>query len=484
VGGFARAALTATLAGAGVALARRRDLGSSLRHGPATVPPPPATLPRFPAGFRFGAATAAHQVEGGTSGNNWTRWEDHVRPDGRPGILTGERAGQASDHWERFDDDVELMVALGLDTYRFSLEWSRLEPSPGRFDDDALHRYRSWCRTLRAARITPMVTLHHFTEPLWLTDRGGFEDRRAAAAFERFAEHVVPALADQVDLWITVNEPNVFAVLGWLRGEFPPGATDLGRTANVLRNVLEAHGRAYHAIHRLDRAAADPAGPPAAVSIAHNVVLFEPRTRANPLEVLAARVAHRNYNAAPLEACRSGRVTFGVPGAGVRERLPGLAGTLDWLGVNHYFRNVVEVPGRGEPLTLGFDGVSVKNDMGWDLLPGTLATAVRWAASYGLPVTVTEHGTCDAEVPDERRRWFVPAALEELAVAVADGVDCRGYVHWSLLDNFEWAHGFGARFGLHRVDYATQERKLTGGGAAYRDIVSASRADAPGPGCR
>jgi beta-glucosidase len=481
VAGLARAALTATLAGAGagVALARRRDLASPLRHGPATVPSPPATVPRFPAGFRFGAATAAHQVEGGLRDSNWTRWEEHVRADGRPGILSGDRAGRASAHWERFDDDVHLMVDLGLDTYRFSPEWSRLEPSPGRFDDDALDRYRSWCHTLRAAGITPMVTLHHFTEPGWVTDRGGFEDVSTPAAFERFVAHVVPALADQVDLWITINEPNVFAVLGWLRGEFPPGATDLGRTARVLRNVLEAHGRAYHAIHRLDRVAADPAGPPAAVSIAHNVVLFEPRTRANPLEVLGARVAHRNYNVAPVEACRSGRVTFGLPGAGVNERLPGLAGTLDWLGVNHYFRYLVQVPGRGEPVGLGFDDVSVKNDMGWDLLPGTLATAVRWAASYGLPVTVTEHGTCDGEVPDDRRRWFVPAALQDLASAVAEGVDCRGYVHWSLLDNFEWAHGFEPRFGLYRVDYATQERALTGGGAAYRDVVTASREDRP-----
>jgi hypothetical protein len=129
--------------------------------------------PLFPPGFRFGAATSAHQVEGGTTNNNWTRWEEHVRPDGRGGIVTGDRCGQASDHWNRFEDDVELMTALGIDIYRFSVEWSRLEPQQGRFDDGVLERYRSWCATLREAGIAPMITLHHFTEPLWLTDRGG-----------------------------------------------------------------------------------------------------------------------------------------------------------------------------------------------------------------------------------------------------------------------------------------------------------------------
>jgi beta-glucosidase len=468
-------AIGAALLAAALAAAAHRDRHGSLRHGPSEVPDPPTTLPRFPRGFRFGVATAAHQVEGGLDANNWARWETTRRPDGRPGVLTGERVGSAVEHWDRFEDDVALLVELGVDTYRFSVEWSRVEPSPGRIDGAALERYRSWCRTLREAGIEPMVTLHHFTEPLWLTDRGGFGSAETPAAFARFVEGVVPALADHVDRWVTINEPNVFAVLGWLYGEFPPGATDLRRTATVLRHVLEAHGRAYEAIHRLDRVAADPAGQPASVGIAHNVVLFEPRSWTNPLEVAAARVLHRNYNAAPVAACRTGRVRFGLPGAGVDVRLRGLAGTLDWLGVNHYFRQIVRVPGPGGIPEAGFDRRTVTNDMGWDLLPGTLGAAVRWAASAGLPITVTEHGTCDAEVPDRRRRWFVPASLHGLASAIADGVDVRGYVHWSLLDNFEWAHGYEPRFGLYRVDRDTQARELTSGGAWYRDLTAAHR---------
>jgi beta-glucosidase len=466
------AALAAT---AGVVTGRRLDAAGPLRRGPAVVPRPAPALPLFPPGFRFGAATAAHQVEGNSRDNNWTRWEDHVDADGRPAIANGDRSGRAADHWERFEDDVALMVELGLDTYRFSVEWSRIEPEPGRFDASAVERYRDWCALLRANGITPMVTLHHFTEPGWISDRGGFEDPGTPAAFERFVEHVVPALAEHVDLWVTINEPNVFSVLGWLYGEFPPGGHSLGRTARVLRNVLEAHARAYHAIHRLDTEPTDPMFAPAQVSIAQNVVLFEPRSWTNPAEVAARRVLHRNYNHAPIQACRTGTLRFGFPGAGVHERIPGLAGTLDWLGINHYFRQLVRVPGPDGPLDAGFDATTVKGDMGWDLIPGTLATAARWASGFGLPITVTEHGTCDGDVPDLRRQWFLTESLEELADAVADGIDVRGYIHWSLMDNFEWAHGFGPRFGLYRVDYDTQARTLTGGGQRFREIVAANR---------
>lgn len=473
--GGGAAALAAALAGAGLAVARHRDRTSPLRAGPSEVPDAGDVLPRFPPGFRFGAATAAHQVEGGLSANNWTRWERATRPDGRPTIATGELVGRAVEHWERFEADLELMVALGLDTYRFSVEWSRIEPTPGRFDDAALERYRSWCVQLRAAGIEPMVTLHHFTEPAWLTDRGGLEDPGWPEAFARFVAFVVPALSEHVDRWITVNEPNIVTVLGWLTGDFPPGARDLARTATALQTLLQGHARAAELVRRLDRTPAATGERPGQVAIAHNVLLFEPRSRTNPAEVVAARVLHRQFNASILTACRTGTLRFGFPGAGVHARIPGLAGSLDWLGVNHYLRHQVRVPGVEGPVDHGPDGTTITNDMGWDLIPDTLAVAVRWAARSGLPITVTEHGTCDAEVPDRRRQWLLTASLAALADEVARGTDVRGYVHWSLLDNVEWAHGRMPRFGLYRVDHDTLERTLTGGGERYRDIIRANR---------
>jgi beta-glucosidase len=421
---------------------------------------------RFPAGFRWGAATSAHQAEGGTTNNNWTAWEQTTRQDGRPGIFTGESCGAAADHWNRFAADVGLMADLGLDTYRFSVEWSRVEPAEGRFDGAALARYRSWCEQLRAAGIEPLVTLHHFTEPLWITERGGWEDPRTVDSFVRFAEHVADALGDVVAWWVTVNEPTVYAVMGWWFGEFPPGKTDAAAMARVLEHLLLAHARAGAAVRQRS--------PGSRVSIAKNLVLFSARRWWNPAEILAADTLDRLFNRSVLDACLDGRLRIRLPGVGSFEaHHPELAGSLDYLGVNHYFRQLVSVDPRAAGFVrLGFDDACEKNDMGWDLTPQSLYDALMLARAYPWPILVTEHGTCDEEQPDRRRQWFLLQSLYALAEAIGDGVDVRGYIHWALLDNFEWAHGFEPRFGLYRVDYPTQERTLTGGGELYRRIIA------------
>ena len=436
----------------------------------------PATL-RFPRGFRFGAATAAHQVEGGLSDNSWTRWEEQTRADGRPGIFTGERVGQASDHWNRFDDDLVLMQALGLDTYRFSLAWSRIEPAPGRFDEAALVRYRQWCVALRAAGIEPVVTLHHFTEPGWLSARGGFEHPTAVQAFDRFVRYVVPRLADVVDHWVTVNEPSVYALMGWYRGEFPPGKKEAGLAVRVLEHLLLAHAAAYRAIHELDREDASGDGVPCKAGLAKNVIVFEPQRWWHAADVLLARHLDRFYNGTTLDAITTGRFTVRLPGMAWHSTYhPELAGTADFLGVNHYFRNLVALdPTAPDRLHVGFDEGCSKNDMGWDLTPGSLYGALQRVRDYGLPIYITENGICDAQQPDRRRVDFLLRSLYAVQEAIRDGIDVRGYMHWSLLDNFEWAHGFGPRFGLYRVNYATQERTLTRGGSVYQAAIAAHR---------
>lgn len=428
----------------------------------------------FPPGFRFGATTSAHQVEGGTTNNNWARWEEHVRRDGRGGIYTGERCGRAVDHWNRFDDDLERMLALGIDTYRFSLEWSRLEPREGVFDDDALDRYRSWCARLREAGIAPLVTLHHFTEPLWLTDRGGFEADEALEAFTRFVEHAAPALVDVCHRWITVHAPAAFAFEGWLRGEFPPGKADVALTGEVLERTLLAHARAYHTLH----AAADARAQPCEAALSTHVVPFHPRHRWSPADVAAARTLHRAYNVAPIEACVDGSFSFGLLGRGRRRTTHReLVGTLDFVGVEHDVRHLVTIDPRApEGLDTGFDDRSEKNDLGWDLVPESLGEALRFVDRYNLPIVVTGHGTCDVEVPDRRRRAFLLDSLHVLAGCLADGLDVRGYLHRSLLDGFEWVHGFAPRFGLYRVDPDTLERTLTAAGDGYRGVIAEHRA--------
>lgn len=441
----------------------------------------PATL-HFPEDFAFGAATAAHQVEGGLTRNNWTQWERTTRSDGRPGIFTGDRVGQAADHWRRFEADLERMQDLGLGRYRFSLAWSRIEPEEGRFDDAAMARYRSWCVQLRDVGITPMVTLHHFTEPLWLTEQDGFASPKAVEAFARFVRYVVPRLADVVDDWVTINEPAVYAVLGWYRGEFPPGQHDPALAARVLDHLLLAHAEAYHLLHSLDTSDADGDGVACRASIAKNVVPFVPKRWWHAGDVALAYMLDQFYNEATLQALETGRFRVWLPGLVHYEATHSqLAGTWDYVGLNHYFRNLVALDlSAPDGIFLGFDGDRPTNDMGWSLYPQALYDALRTAGRFGKPIYITENGTCDAEQPDWRRQWFLTQSLYAVQQAMRDGVDVRGYCYWSLMDNFEWAHGFAPRFGLYRVDYATQQRTLTGGGRLYRDIIARQRQDITG----
>jgi beta-glucosidase len=432
----------------------------------------PASL-RFPPGFGFGAATSAHQVEGGTTGNNWTRWETHGRPDGGPGILTGERCGSAVDHWHRFPDDLGLMRWLGLDMYRFSFEWSRIEPAPGRIDEEALHRYRDWCARLRAAGIAPVVTLHHFTEPHWITTRGGFENPTTIDTWVRFVERIVEYLGDLVSHWVTVNEPVGYAVQGWWRGVWPPGRTDPALAVRVIEHLLLAHSRAYRVIHRL-------LGPEPLVGLAHNLVVFRPHRRGNPADRLAARLLDTAYNRAALDALATGRLRVRLPGVRRVVRHDELRGTQDFMGVNFYHPVRVSLrPQSRHRMRVDFAPDAEHNDLGWTLDPAALGEALETAAGYGLPILVTEHGTCDAEEPDLRRRRYLAHSLAVVQAAIARGMDIRAYLHWSLLDNFEWIHGFSARFGLFRVDHTTGTRSPTTAAEFYRKVIAANRIAPP-----
>lgn len=417
----------------------------------------PASLV-FPPGFLFGAATSAHQVEGDTRDNNWAEWEDSGH---------AARCGRAVDHWRRFEEDLALMRWLGLTAYRFSVEWSRIEPLPGRFDDQALARYRQWCEALRSAGITPMVTLHHFTEPSWV--RGGFENPGTCEAWVRFVEHVATNLADVVDHWITINEPVGYAVQGWWRGEWPPGRTNPRAAIGVIENLLVAHAEAYRVIHRLD-------GSACAVGLAHNIVIFEPRARFNPLDRFAAKRVDAAYNHAVLTALATGRFEVALPGLRHRADLDHVRGTQDFLGLNHYYPITVAArPFTAEPLRVGFSDAGETNDLGWSLEPGSLVAALDLAAPYGLPILVTEHGTCDADDPDVRRRRYLGDSLRALSNSISNGADVRGYFHWALMDNFEWGYGFSPRFGLFRVDYDTLDRTPTSTAEFYRRVIAANR---------
>ena len=406
----------------------------------------------FPRGFLWGAATSAHQVEGNNRRNDWWRFEH------QPGaIRDGRGSGDACRHWELFDDDFARAAADGHNAHRLSLEWSRLEPTPGQFDGGAVAHYHAVFKSLRRHGLAPVVTLHHFTNPLWIADAGGWETRGTVDRFEAFVRFCAREFGAEVDWWCTVNEPEVFAFRGWSEGIWPPGVRDNSRALMVIANQLEAHGRAYRAIHAEDKVEADDDGVPARVGFAKHRVQLEPLRSWHPLDRLQAFLEDRVFNRAVEQCVVDGAIDLSLPGArAVRRSLPELKDALDWYGLNYYTRWMVRSlssdPHVARP-------GSSRNDLDWELWPGGLENALVAAWRLGRPVLVTENGVADAK--DALRPAALLAFVEATHDAMNRGVQVLGYLHWSLMDNFEWADGYHGRFGLYAVDFDDPARPRT-----------------------
>jgi beta-glucosidase len=410
----------------------------------------PGGLPGFPAGFLWGSGTSAHQVEGDNRHNDWWRFEQvpgHIRD--------GHASGAACRHYVRFDDDFALAEADGHNAHRFSIEWSRIEPERGRIDPAAVAHYHAVLTSLRRRRIEPVVTLHHFTNPLWIADHGGWESPATVDHFADFVRFAAREFGGEVDWWCTVNEPEVYAFRGYFEAQWPPAVRDASRALTVMANLLEAHGRAYRILHEEDRADADGDGSPARVGFAKSIVQLEPERLWHPLDHLLAYFEDRVYNQGVLAAAASGEIALSIPGAkGVHRSPPGLARSLDWIGLNYYTRWMVRSLAR-DPHVLRAG--ATPNDLGWEVWPEGLARALARAHHVtGVPVLVTENGIADAH--DRLRPRQIVESVLHMGRAIEQGVPVLGYLHWSLMDNFEWADGYHGRFGLYAVDFTDPAR--------------------------
>jgi beta-glucosidase len=399
----------------------------------------------FPPGFVWGTATAAVQVEGRTVHSDWEAFEQ------RPGAIRGDdRIGDAARHWELYEQDYRAAQRMGTRGYRCSIEWSRLEPARGQWDDQAAAHYRAMFRSLRAKGIKPLVTLHHFSNPQWVADQGGWENPQTEADFEAFVARAAEAFGDQVDDWVTFNEPTIYACEGYVDGVFPPGRHgDLAALPGVLGNLAKAHGRAYRILKALD--------PGCRVGVAEHMVAFEPAWRWNPFDGFMAASSERWLNYSFLDALATGRMRFDTGVAHDWEDVPWLAGTLDFVGVNYYTRSLASVLAPFQRLCRDD---APKTDLGLDICPdGMYEVLTRTHARYRLPIYVTETGVADAQ----RRLTpaFMVQYLGRVGEAIAAGVPVKGVYWWSLMDNFEWQNGYHGRFGLLAVDFSKPTRPRT-----------------------
>ncbi|HVD01440.1 MAG TPA: glycoside hydrolase family 1 protein [Candidatus Dormibacteraeota bacterium] len=407
---------------------------------------------RFPAGFLWGNATAAHQVEGGNTNNDWYAFEQ------QPGhIANGDVSGIADDNFHRYREDFKTLRKLANNAHRLSIEWSRIEPTPGEFDARQLRHYRNVLSELREQGMSPMLTLHHFTSPLWFTARGGWAAPGSDEAFLPFVGRVVDELGELVDLWCTINEPNIYATQGWIFGAFPPARRNDVRGAwRVLANLRKAHEGAYRLIKQRR--------PDAVVGIAHNKFWLLP---ARPRSVLDRG------------AVQAGRTLLDWwPMAGRRMQRT-VAASADFIGLNHYSGRLLRFnPIRREFGTqLNPPGYPI-SDFGDAIKPDWIREALVELKRFGKPVYVTESGI--ATTDDSIRERFLVDILAEVHRAIAeDGVDVRGYFHWTSMDNFEWSHGYRMKFGIIAVDRKTMERTLKPSAHLFGRIARANALPEP-----
>ena len=397
---------------------------------------------KFPDGFYWGAATASYQVEGGIDNCDWAKAAREERV---------PVCGQACDHYHRYETDFDIAKSLGHTAHRFSIEWARIEPEEGKFNQEAVAHYRNVLLALHARDIKPFVTLWHFTLPLWFSESGGFERADSPEIFARYCAFVVKELGDLCEYFSTQNEPNVVGSNGWLRGTWPPfkrfALTDLVSITNsgksyeprsqrgfkplflymrVMKNLALSHNAAYIAIKKVS--------PNIEVSVVKHTIVFD--SNWNPVNKLKAAIA--NY-------------------AWTRIYMNRVKKHVDSIGLNYYFYT-----------KFGDKRQWRKTDMDWNFAPEHIYDALKMLSVYKVPLFVSEAGIADAD--DSDRAEYIQKQVQATWQAIQDGIDVRGHMYWSLLDNYEWALGFEKRFGLVEIDYNTLERRIRPSAYVYKDI--------------
>ena len=375
---------------------------------------------RFPKNFLWGTATSAYQVEGGNKNCDWAKLFD---------------AGKACDHYNRYEEDFELAKSLNQNAYRFSIEWSRIEPKEGKFDQKEIEHYREFLKALKVRDMKVMATLHHFTNPLWLAEIGGWTNKKVVFYFSRFAQKMFDEYKDLVDFWITINEPLIYGVLSYFQRRWPSPETKTyplpfyaRRVPNfisflkVLRNQILAHKKIYETFHQAKK--------DAKIGIAKNNVFLEPANKKSFLDVSSVKICNYFWNQLFLNKIKN---------------------HLDFIGLNYYFHNKIKFPFRMR------NENKIVSDLGWEIYPEGIYHVLKDLKKYNLPIYITENGIADKK--DKLRKDFIKNHLRWVWQSIQERVDVKGYFHWSLIDNFEWDLGFEPRFGLVKIDYKTLERK-------------------------
>ncbi len=412
---------------------------------------------RFPDNFYWGSATSSHQVECANK-NDWTEWEKKnaqsqaqkggstfIKPNKKEKILLAQArkpdnyiSGRACDHYNKYEEDFDIIKSLNQNAYRFSIEWSRIEPEEGKFDEKEIEHYKKVARSLRARGIEPFVTLWHYTHPVWFNKQGGWTGPRAKDLFLRYAEKIVSALKNDVKFWITYNEPETVVRNGYLLGARPPHRKSIIGAFKAMRILIDTHNSAYKLIHNIDK--------DAKVGCAESLVYFESYNNW-PHNLLAKKI---------LEYWRNGKF------------IPKIIKHSDFIGLQYYFHSRVRINPFKSWKWFQYNDNKKITDMGWEIYPEGIYHVLKGLKKYNLPIIITENGLADFE--DKYRADFIKDHLFWVHKAIQERVNVQGYFYWSFMDNFEWESGFWPRFGLVEINYKTLERKIRPSAWEYAKI--------------
>jgi beta-glucosidase len=420
---------------------------------------------KFDPSFIFGTAVAEHQVSG-SKNSNWSRMDGAVDNKGKSRVLNGDKCGIACDFWNKYIEDIELLKQLKVKSFRFSVEWSAIEPEQGKINHEAIAHYHALCNRLIEAGISPVVTLHHFTHPGWFEDLGGFENESNIKYFVDFSKLMIQELGNKVMMWATFNEPGVYVFQSYIRGVWPPHKHGMNRAGSVMLNMLKAHVEAYHMIKSL------LGGENIKVGLVHSITQFDSYND-NFIERNVCHVLNHTFHDAITHFFQTGEFEYHVPMLSSIYHHEKLATqSLDFFGINYYSHVLLRVDTTMQGQAYRDD--EIKTDMPYCIYPEGMYRSIvdiskRIAKPQGIPIYITENGIADAQ--DDRRDLFIRRYIYAMHKAMEEGHDVRGYFYWSLMDNFEWDHGYSQKFGLFEVDFATQKRTLRKGSEPFLNIV-------------
>ncbi|MEI7885400.1 MAG: family 1 glycosylhydrolase [Clostridia bacterium] len=399
----------------------------------------------LPEKLGLGCATAATQIEGGTTDNSWYAWAKKAKK-----IKDGSSPSRGNQHWELYEEDIQLMAELGIKHYRMGIEWSRIEPTQGNFDQAAIEHYREELKLLLQYKIEPLLTLHHFSNPSWFEEQGAFSKSSAVPIFLAYVTFVVEQLQDLCTAFVTINEPNIYVTNGYIYGQWPPGKKSFFTAMRVMKNLTLCHLAAYQEIHRIY------GEKKVLVGFANHLRVFEGYNK-NPIYQLEAKIMEYLFQGAITKSMSTGKLAFPL---GISAPY-GKGKYYDYIGINYYSRSAIKhfreyvLPNRPT------------NDLGWDIYPeGLTILCQAQYKKYQAPIWITENGTCDRT--DSFRSLFI---YEHIKQIVEHQLPVERYYHWTLMDNFEWSEGESAAFGLVQCDFETQKRTIRSSGNFYSTML-------------